>query len=111
EGVAMTSSNSRMTRDRLVEALRRELMGPSAPDEIINEYPTSRYLVGRLAPARSTEDDHDGEIDPSENDNLALGGSDGEDGEEETSPPLVVAFNPSSFGLSFLIESGVQELR
>lgn len=109
---AMSSSNkSRTTRDRLVEALRRELMGPSTPDEIINEYPTSRYLVGRLAPARAAEDDDDAVIDPAENDTLAVGGGDDEDGGEETSPPLVIGFNPSSFGLSFLIDSDVQELR
>lgn len=95
------SNKSRATRDRLVEALRRELIGPSAPDEVINEYPTSRYLVGRLAPARAAEDDTDAVIDPAENDTLAVGGGDDEDGEEEASPPLIIGFNPSSFGLSF----------
>lgn len=108
----MSSSNkSRETRDRLVEALRRELMGPSSLDEIINEYPTSRYIVGRLAPARAAEDDTDAEIDPAENDTLAIGTGDDEDGEEETSPPLIIGFNPSSFGLSFLIDANVQMLR
>src|SRR5713101_303019 len=98
----MSSANkSREVRDRLVEALRRELMGPSAPDEVIREYPTSRYLVGRLAPARAAEDDSDAEIDPAENDTLAIGGGDDEDGDEDTSPPLIIGFNPSSFGLSF----------
>lgn len=108
----MSSSNkSRVTRDRLVEALRRELMGPSTPDEVINEYPTSRYLVGRLAPARAGEDDTAAEIDPAENDSLAIGGGDDEDGEEEATPPLIIGFNPSSFGLSFLVDAGVQTLR
>lgn len=108
----MSSSNkSRGTRDRLVEALRRELMGPSTPDEVINEYPTSRYLVGRLAPARAAEDDTDAAVDPAENDTLAVGGGDDEDGEEETSPPLIIGFNPSSFGLSFLVDATVQALR
>ena len=108
----MNSSNeSRITRDRLVEALRRELMGPSTPDEVINEYPTSRYLVGRLAPARAAEEHDAAVIDPAENDTLAVGSGDDEDGEEETSPPLIIGFNPSSFGLSFLIDFEVNELR
>jgi hypothetical protein len=108
----MNSDNrARKTRDRLVEALCRELMGPSKPDETIKEYPTSRYIVGRLAPARSAEDDDDAIIDPAENDTLALGGGDEEDGEEETLAPLIIGFNPSSFGLSFLITSSVQTLR
>ncbi len=105
------SNKSRATRDRLVEALRRELIGPSTPDEVINEYPTSRYLVGRLAPARAAEDDTDAAIDPAENDTLAVGGGDDEDGEEETSPPLIIGFNPSSFGLSFLVDAKTQALR
>ena len=76
------NNNSRITRDRLVEALRRELMGPCPPDEVIQEFPTSRYLVGRLAPARETEDDTDAAIEPAENDTLAVGVGDDEDGEE-----------------------------
>ena len=44
-------NKSRLVRDRLVHALRRELMGPSEPDEIIKEFPTTRYVAGRLAPA------------------------------------------------------------
>src|SRR5262245_64581619 len=108
----MSSSNkSRETRARLVEALRRELMGPSTVDEVINEYPTSRYLVGRLAPARTAEDDTDAAIDPAENDTLTVGGGDDEDGEEEPSPPLIIGFNPSSFGISFLVDGNAQVLR
>src|SRR5690606_21966450 len=62
-------------------------------------------------PARAAEDDTDAEIDPAENDTLAIGGGDNEDGEEETSPPLIIGFNPSSFGLSFLVDANVQLLR
>ena len=102
----MSASNkSRQVRDRLVDALRRELMGPTEPDEVIEEYPTSRYLVGRLAPARAADDDTDAEIDPAENDTLAVGGADEEDGGEETVAPLIIGFNPSSFGLSFLVDA------
>jgi len=86
-------------------------MGPSAPDETIQEYPTSRYLVGRLAPARAAEDDTDAVVDPAENDTLAVGGGDDEDGAEETTTPLIIGFNPSSFGLSFLLDAKVRALR
>jgi len=86
-------------------------MGPSAIDEKIREYPTSRYLVGRLAPARAAEDDKDAEIDPAENDALAVGGADDEDGDEEPAAPLIIGFNPSSFGLSFLVDADVKTLR
>src|SRR6185369_15610210 len=97
EREAMSASNkSRTIRDRLIEALRRELMGPSSLEEVIQEHPTSRYLVGRLAPARMAENDTDGAIDPAENDSLAAGDGDDEDGEDEPSPPLIIGFNPSS---------------
>jgi hypothetical protein len=108
----MNSNNrAREARDRLFNALRRELMGPTSLDEIIQEYPTSRYLVGRLAPARVAEDDPDAAIDPAENDSLAAGDANDEDGVEDASPPLIIGFNPSSFGLSFLVDANVQILR
>ena len=105
------TNRSRNVRERLLVALRRELMGPSDPGEVIKEFPTTRYIVGRLAPARTTEDDMDAAIDPTENDTLSVGAADGEDGEEEPQPPLIIGFNPSSFGLSFLIDSDVASLR
>jgi hypothetical protein len=108
----MSASNqSREVRDRLVDALRRELMGPSEPAETIREYPTSRYVCGRLAPARAADDDTDAEIDQAENDALAVGVGSDEDGEEDTVPPLIIGFNPSSFGLSFLLDADVGTLR
>lgn len=106
-----TKNKSRQVRDRLLAYLRSELLGPSAPDETINEYPTARYLIGRLAPARSAEGDTDAAIDPTEDDSLGVGTVDGEDGEEETSPPLIIGFNPSSMGLSFLVDTAVKYLR
>jgi len=108
----MSSINrSRLVRDRLVDALCRELMGPGEPHEEIKEYPTNRYIVGRLAPARASDDDDAGAINPLENDALAAGGGDGEDGSEDVSPPLIIGFNPSSFGLSFLVDADVKHLR
>jgi hypothetical protein len=109
--VVSSANKSRQARERLIEALRRELTGPSSPDELIHEYPTSRYIVGRLAPARTAEDDTDAAIEVAENDTLAVGGGDDEDGNEESSAPLIIGFNPSSFGLSFLINAKVKVLR
>jgi helicase-like protein len=86
-------------------------MGPSAADEAIKEFPTTRYVVGRLAPARTSEDDKDGEIEVIENDTLAVGGDEGEDGGDESQAPLVIGFNPSSVGLSFLVDAEGDALR
>ncbi|XAZ07304.1 helicase [Acinetobacter seifertii] len=79
-------------------------MGPSSIDETIVEFPTTRYIVGRLAPLNT-------EIPEYEKDTLPLAGSgDTEDGEEELQPPLIVGFSPSSMGLSFLISQNSKTL-
>ena len=106
-----STSRSRQARGRVLAELRRELMGPSEPVEIISEFPTARYVVGRLAPAKSDDDDADAVVDAAENDTLGAGADeDEEEGADEQSPPLVVGFNPSSMGLSFLVDRSVEVL-
>lgn len=89
----------RDVRDQMVDALRRELMGPWHPEDETDpseEYPTARYIVGRLAP-------QDLKIDDVENDALPTGDDDGETGEASFEPPQVLGFMPSSMGLSFVL--------
>ena len=90
----------RDVRDQMVDALRRELMGPWHPEDETDpseEFPTARYIVGRLAP-------QDLKIDDVENDALPTGDNDdGETGEASFEPPQVLGFMPSSMGLSFVI--------
>jgi hypothetical protein len=91
----------RVVRDEMLDALRRELMGPWHPEDDTDpseEFPTSRYIVGRLAP-------QDSEIDQIENEALPTGdGDDGETGEASFEPPQVLGFMPSSMGLSFVLD-------
>ena len=90
----------REVRAQIVDALRRELMGPWHPDDDSDpseEFPTARYIVGRLAP-------QDLEIDDVENDALPTGDDDdGETAESNFEPPQVLGFMPSSMGLSFVL--------
>ena len=90
----------RGVRDQMVDALRRELMGPWHPEDETDpseEFPTARYIVGRLAP-------QDLKIDDVENDALPTGDDDdGETGEASFEPPQVLGFMPSSMGLSFVL--------
>jgi hypothetical protein len=94
------SAARREVRERLVDALRRELMGPWHPNDETDpseEFPTARYIVGRLAPQDLT-------IDPIENDALPSGDADGgETGEASFEAPQVLGFMPSSMGLSFVL--------
>jgi hypothetical protein len=97
----------RAVRDQMVDALRRELMGPWHPNDDTDpskEFPTSRYIVGRLAPQES-------EIDAIENDAFPSGDSDdGETGDASFEPPQVLGFMPSSMGLSFVINDTCDKL-
>src|SRR5262245_22112700 len=49
---AIAEAPQRAARRRILDSLRRELMGPyGGPHERFSgEYPTSRYIVGRMAP-------------------------------------------------------------
>ena len=111
----MADSSKRDTRGRIFQALRRELMGPSHPDETITEFPTSRYIIGRLAPAlepdhEGSDEDIDGRIDPLENDTLEVGPAGDEESTNEAQAPLIMGFHPSSMGLSFLLSDEAKAL-
>lgn len=97
---SVVKADKRDVRDQMLRALRRELMGPwhsEDPTDPSEEFPTARYLVGRLAP-------QDTEIDPTEDDALPTGDSeDGETNEASFEPPQVLGFMPSSMGLSFVL--------
>jgi hypothetical protein len=108
---ASTEGPRRSVRRRIFEALKRELMGPTTLDERIKEYPTSRYIVGRLAPAQEDTSDQDAAIDSTENDSFDAGADDDEAGPAESQAPLIVGFSPSSMGLSFLVDGGVDGLK
>lgn len=99
----MPDSSKRESRSRIIEALERELMGPTTVNESLTEFPTSRYIIGRLAPLKY-------EIPDYEKDELAAGNDDDEGGEYEPQPPLIVGFSPSSMGLSFLVSQGTKAI-
>lgn len=88
-------------RDRLIEALKFDLLGPEAEDEILLQSPRTRYLVGQLAP-RNTE------IDAVEDEqNLAQGeDEDGADGQGS----LRASLEATSIGLSVVVDSSVTSI-
>jgi hypothetical protein len=74
-------------------------MGPydSPCEQFSGEYPTSRYVVGRLAPI-------DQRISDEEDDNLLAGEEEDETSETDDPLPLVLGFHPASIGLSFVLD-------
>lgn len=88
-------------RDRLVNAIRQDLVGPREEMEILEESPFSTYLGAVLYPSDA------GILDP-END------LDEQDDSTETSfsdPPVSLANQryPSSLGLTFAVDTGVSD--
>jgi hypothetical protein len=93
----------RRLRTDLVDSLERELLGPSEGEtEQIENRPTLRYLLGRLAPAGTA-------VSPDEDDGAADAGAD-DDGDAVPASPISQAMNPSSIGLSFIVGPSIESL-
>ncbi|PZF75857.1 DNA helicase [Aestuariivirga litoralis] len=84
-------------RDTLLDRMKVDLIGPEAPDELISDRPTDRYMTGILFPPRTTtqpeDDDEASDADDSDSVGTALDGV-----------KAISAFRPSSAGLSFAIQ-------
>ncbi|MBL4557696.1 MAG: hypothetical protein JKP98_13095 [Rhodobacteraceae bacterium] len=65
-------------RDTLLERMKVDLIGPEAPDELISDRPTDRYLTGILFPPRTTiapeDDDEASDADDADAVGTALDG-------------------------------------
>src|SRR3954462_15774257 len=88
-------------RDRLVAALRNDLLGPSSSDEVLLQSPGTRYLVGMLAPRGTAADSSEDESLEAEAD------EDGDDGAGRLSASL----DPSSIGLSCVVDPGIGQIQ
>lgn len=135
----MTSSNSttissqHQLRAELEAMVLGDLLGPAAGEneELTERTVRDRYLVGVLAPSRAAgsggkgadnspasptadptlfDDDDDDDI-PVIPDELSEGGSDSaDDGKTDADIPLTQTYLPSSFGLSFCVDSAATTL-
>lgn len=88
-------------RDRLLSALRFDLLGPETEEEVLAQSPKTRYLVGMLAPRGTeidvVEDEHD--LTPGEEDE----GSDGQ-------IPLRASLESSAIGLSVVVDGSAESV-
>lgn len=86
-------------RDRILNRLIADLVGPLAPKEMLSDRPTQRYSTGILYPRESRiepEDDQDGGLAVNETDDSALLA-------EDAGVSLHAALKPAVAGLSFAI--------
>jgi hypothetical protein len=98
------ASTPREAREKLVDVMRYELLGPDSADEVIDESPLSRYLVGMLAPFGTDVPAEEQEDMPGEDEGEDLAGA------PELAPPISQALSPSSIGLSCLVREGTVNL-
>lgn len=96
-------------RQRIIDSMKTDLMGPISEQEVLDENPKHAYIIGLLAPqsdmSKGTEDDtSEQEIE------AVLSYEDGEDytaGEDDDNEPITTTHFqiPSSIGISFYISS------
>ncbi|MBX3000305.1 MAG: DISARM system helicase DrmA [Caldilineaceae bacterium] len=100
-------------RDRLQSIVLADLLGPAnGPEEIVDErYLRDRYLIGRLGPQGQRKDGEEIiSLEEAEGD-LATAGLDGEDGIAETESASALSMQPSSMGLSFVVNGSAAALK
>ena len=98
-------------RQEIIDALRKDLLGPQSEEEILDESPKSAYIVGVLSP-QTQEDrtatvlgDQEVDTDVQYDDNEYISG------EDDNEPVSVTHFTlPSSIGISFYVKSDLPSI-
>ena len=95
-------------RQKIIDAIRTDLIGPLSPEEVLNENPRYAYIVGMLEPQRDenapdeNEQEIEADVDYKKNEDFTAG----EDDDNE--PIFTTKFQlPSSIGISFYVESSL----
>ena len=99
-------------RQKIIEAIRTDLIGPREEEEVLEENPRYAYLVGMLD-AQNDDEDYSSAGEQEVDADMAI--EDGEDytaGEEDDNEPIsTTRFQlPSSIGISFYVQSDLNGL-
>ncbi len=115
EGTSAAPANSVEVRERLVEALKLDLVGPWAGHAFAQERlpgwirPSNWYLTGFLIPSGSPPEKSADDDEADDLDEVGPGGLGEESNEERKAAKK--AFFPSSMGLSFLVPATARALQ
>lgn len=99
-------------RQKIIEAIRTDLIGPRDKEEVLEENPRYAYLVGMLD---VQSDDEDSSSAGEQEIDADMAYEDGEDftaGEEDDNEPISTTHFqlPSSIGISFYVDSSLDEI-
>ena len=89
-------------REKIVEILKRDFIGPVSEDEILTELPTQYYLLGKLYPKQSGY--------PA-GDNMPIPLVETSTDTWDTAVSLSNQYNPSSLALTCSLKPGVDKIR
>lgn len=97
-------------RQKIIDAIRTDLIGPRDKEEVLEENPRYAYLVGMLD-IQSDDEDYSGAGEQEVDADMAF--EDGEDftaGEDDDNEPISTTHFqlPSSIGISFYIQSDTE---
>lgn len=99
-------------RQKIIDAIRIDLIGPKEEEEILEENPRYAYLVGMLD-IQSDDEDYSGAGEQEVDADMAF--EDGEDftaGEDDDNEPISTTHFqlPSSIGISFYVQSDIESI-
>lgn len=94
-------------RQRIIDAMRTDLMGPLSDEEVLDENPKHAYIIGLLAPQKNISKGNEDDTSEQEIESV-LSYEEGEDytaGEDDDNEPInTTHFQiPSSIGISFYV--------
>lgn len=105
-------------RQLMINAVRKDLIGPDNENEIITDIPSSKYITGILYPSDTIPEDSDEDFDIEENifsNNEYINNENAKTEnfeEEEEKERTTTGFQkPTSLGLSFYISNSVKEIK
>ena len=96
-------------RQKIIDALKTDILGPGSPDEVLDENPRHAYIVGMLMPrtAEGSSSEQEVEADAAYGDEKNFTA----DSEDDNAPASSGKFQiPSSIGISFYVDSDVSAI-
>lgn len=98
-------------RKLMLDAVREDLIGPGEENEIITDFPTSKYITGIVYPSDSAAEEIDEDF---EEERIQAGEEEKQNNfeEEEEKERTTTGYQkPTSIGISFYIPASVKQIK